>query len=71
MLARQMKRGEDVPEMTKMDFVMGVEQEETGDFIVNEKDKVVNLTAAGVERVENFFHIEEDNQNQAHCWSHM
>lgn len=57
-LARQMKRGEDVPEMTKMDFVMGVEQEETGDFIVNEKDKVVNLTAAGVERVEKFFQIE-------------
>ena len=57
-LARQMKRGEDVPEMTKMDFVMGVEQEETGDFIVNEKDKVVNLTAAGVDRVEKFFQIE-------------
>ncbi len=64
-LARQMKRGEDVPEMTKMDFVMGVEQEETGDFIVNEKDKVVNLTAAGVEHVENFFHIENlaDSEN--------
>ena len=57
-LARQMKRGEDVPEMTKMDFVMGVEQEESGDFVVNEKDKVVNLTAAGVERVEKFFQIE-------------
>jgi preprotein translocase subunit SecA len=57
-LARQMKRGDDVPEMTKMDFVMGVEQEETGDFVVNEKDKVVNLTAAGVEKVEKFFHIE-------------
>lgn len=57
-LARQLKRGEDVPEMTKMDYVMGTEQEETGDFIVNEKDKVVNLTAAGVERVEKFFQIE-------------
>jgi preprotein translocase subunit SecA len=57
-LARQMKRGEDVPEMTKMDFVMGVEQEETGDFIVNEKDKVVNLTAQGVEKVEKFFQID-------------
>ncbi len=64
-LARQMKRGEDVPEMTKMDYVMGTEQEETGDFIVNEKDKVVNLTAAGVERVEKFFQIENlaDPQN--------
>jgi preprotein translocase subunit SecA len=57
-LARQMKRGDDIPEMTKMDFVMGVEQEETGDFIVNEKDKVVNLTAQGVEKVEKFFQIE-------------
>ncbi|MBO5146824.1 MAG: preprotein translocase subunit SecA [Lachnospiraceae bacterium] len=57
-LARQMKRGEDVPEMTKMDFVMGIEQEETGDFVVNEKDKVVNLTTAGVEKVEKFFQIE-------------
>jgi preprotein translocase subunit SecA len=37
---------------------MGVEREETGDFVVNEKDKVVNLTAAGVERVEKFFHLE-------------
>ena len=57
-LARQLKRGEDAPEMTKMDYVMGVEQEETGDFIVNEKDKIVNLTAAGVEKVEKFFQIE-------------
>ncbi len=57
-LARQLKRGEDTPEMTKMDYVMGVEQEETGDFIVNEKDKIVNLTAAGVEKVEKFFQIE-------------
>ncbi len=58
LLARQMKRGEDVQEMTKMDAIMGVVQEETGDFIVNEKDKVINLTAAGVEKVERFFHIE-------------
>jgi preprotein translocase subunit SecA len=41
-----------------MDAIMGLEQEETGDFIVNEKDKVVNLTQQGVERVEKFFHIE-------------
>ena len=57
-LARQMKRGEDVPEMTKMDFVMGMEQEESGDFVVNEKDKVLNLTAEGVAKVEKFFQIE-------------
>ena len=57
-LARQMKRGEDLPELSKLDAIMGIEQEETGDFIVNEKDKVINLTAAGVEKVEKFFHIE-------------
>ncbi len=57
-LARQMKRGEDMQELTKMDAIMGVEREETGDFIVNEKDKVVNLTAQGVEKAEKFFQIE-------------
>ena len=57
-LARQMKRGEDVPEYSKMDAIMGIVQEETGDFIVNEKDKVVNLTQDGVHKVEQFFHIE-------------
>ena len=41
-----------------MDVLMGLEQEETGDFVVNEKDKVVNLTEAGVSKVEQFFHIE-------------
>ncbi len=58
LLARQMHRGEDVQELTKMDAIMGVVQEETGDFVVNEKDKIVNLTAAGVEKVERFFHID-------------
>ena len=58
LLARQMHRGEDVHELTKMDAIMGVVQEETGDFIVNEKDKVINLTEAGVQKVERFFHIE-------------
>ncbi len=64
-LARQMKRGEDVEELSKMDILLGVERQETGDFIVNEKDKVINLTAQGVERVENFFHIENlaDTEN--------
>ena len=57
-LARQLKRGEDMADLSKMDAIMGVVQEETGDFIVNEKDKVVNLTAAGVEKVEKFFQIE-------------
>ena len=57
-LAQQLTRGEDVPEYSKMDAIMGIEQEETGDFIVNEKDKLVNLTQQGVEKVEKFFHIE-------------
>ncbi len=57
-LAKQMTRGEDMAELTKMDAIMGVEREETGDFIVNEKDKVVNLTAQGVEKTEKFFHID-------------
>ncbi len=58
LLARQMKRGEDMQELSKMDAIMGIVQEETGDFIVNEKDKIINLTEAGVEKVERFFHIE-------------
>ena len=57
-LARQMLRGEDMEDLSKMDAIMGVEREETGDFIVNEKDKIVNLTAQGVEKVEKFFQID-------------
>ncbi len=58
LLARRMQRGEDMQELSKMDAIMGIVQEETGDFIVNEKDKVINLTEAGVKKVEQFFHIE-------------
>ena len=57
-LAQQLKRGEASGEMTKMTAIMGEEIIETGDFIVNEKDKVVTLTEEGVKKVENFFHIE-------------
>ena len=57
-LARQLERGEASGEMTKMTAIMGEEIVETGDFIVNEKDKVVNLTEEGVKKVEKFFHIE-------------
>jgi len=65
LLARQMKRGNDMADVSKMDMIMGVEREETGDFVVNEKDKVVNLTAQGVERVEKFFHLDNyaDSEN--------
>ena len=57
-LARQMKRGADLEEQSKMDILLKIEQVEDGDFIVNEKDKTINLTASGVEKVENFFRIE-------------
>lgn len=57
-LARQLERGEASGEMTKMTAIMGEEITETGDFIVNEKDKVVNLTEEGVKKVEKFFNIE-------------
>ena len=57
-LARQLERGDNVEAYSKMDAIMGIEQEENGDFVVNEKDKVVNLTEAGVTKVEKFFHID-------------
>ncbi|MCQ2527157.1 MAG: preprotein translocase subunit SecA [Lachnospiraceae bacterium] len=57
-LAKQLKRGDDIKELSKMDAIMNVVQEENGDFVVNEKDKIVNLTAQGMHRVEQFFHIE-------------
>ena len=57
-LARQLQRGEASGEFSKMNAIMGEEIEETGDFIVNEKEKNVNLTEDGVKKVEKFFHIE-------------
>ncbi len=57
-LARQLVRGEESGEFNKLNAIMGEEITETGDFIVNEKDKVVNLTEEGVRKVEQFFHIE-------------
>ncbi len=57
-LARQLERGEASHEMTKMAAIMGEEVVETGDFVVNEKDKIVNLTEQGVAKVEKFFNIE-------------
>ena len=70
-LAKQMTRGEDVEDLSRIDAIMGIEQEETGDFVVNEKDKVVNLTADGVAKVERFFHLENladpENLEIQHC----
>ena len=57
-LAQQLERGEASHEMTKMAAIMGEEVVETGDFVVNEKDKIVNLTDQGVKKVEKFFNIE-------------
>ena len=56
-LARQLEKGE-YRELSKMDALMGEMVEESGDFVVNEKDKIVNLTESGVKKVEDFFHIE-------------
>ena len=57
-LARQLERGEASGEFTKMNAIMGEDIEETGDFIVNEKEKNINLTEDGVKKVEQFFHID-------------
>ena len=64
-LARQMERGEASGEMTKMTAIMGEEIIETGDYIVNEKEKNVSLTEDGVKKVEQFFHIDNlaDEEN--------
>ena len=57
-LAKQLERGEASGEFSKMNAIMGEDIEETGDFIVNEKEKNINLTEEGVKKVEKFFHIE-------------
>ena len=57
-LARQLQKGEYKGEMTKMQAIMQEEVEEDGDFIVNEKDKIVSLTEQGIDKVEQFFHID-------------
>ena len=71
MLAKQLKRGEASAEFSKMNAIMGEVIEETGDFIVNEKDKVVNLTEEGVKKVEDYFKIENladaENLEIQHC----
>ena len=57
-LAQQLERGEESAEFSKINAILGEEIEETGDFIVNEKEKTVNLTQQGVEKVERYFHIQ-------------
>ena len=70
-LARQLQLGEESAEFSKLDAILGEEIEETGDFIVNEKEKTVNLTQQGVHKVEQFFHIKNladpENLEIQHC----
>lgn len=70
-LAKQLQRGEESAEFNKLDAILGEEIEETGDFIVNEKEKTVNLTQDGVQKVEQFFHIKNladpENLEIQHC----
>ena len=70
-LAHQLIRGEASGEFTKMNAIMGEDITETGDFVVNEKEKVVNLTEDGVRKVEEFFHIDNladpENLEIQHC----
>jgi preprotein translocase subunit SecA len=70
-LAKQMTRGKDQDNVSQIDAIMGIEQEEDGDFIVNEKDKIVNLTQQGVAKTEKFFHIKNladpENLEIQHC----
>ncbi len=69
-LVRQLKRGTE-KELSKMDIIMKEDNNETGDYVANEKDKTVNLTARGIERVERFFHLENladpENLEIQHC----
>ncbi|MDO4938912.1 MAG: preprotein translocase subunit SecA [Lachnospiraceae bacterium] len=71
LLAKQLKRGEASGEFTKMNAIMNEDIVETGDFIVNEKEKIVNLTEEGVAKVEQFFHIDNladaENLEIQHC----
>lgn len=70
-LAKRMKRGEAGPDLGKLDYVLGEQTKETGDFIIIEKEKNLHLTDAGVKRIEKFFHIKNladiENTEIQHC----
>ncbi len=53
---KQLTRGT-AKELSKMDFIMNEEEQETGDYVVDEKDKNVNLTEEGVRKAERFFQV--------------
>ena len=69
-LVRQLKKGTE-KELSKMDIIMKEDNNETGDYVANEKEKTVNLTEQGVKRVERFFHLENladpENLEIQHC----
>jgi preprotein translocase subunit SecA len=69
-LVRQLKKGTE-KELSKMDILMQEDSEETGDYVANEKEKTVNLTAQGIKKVERFFHLENladpENLEIQHC----
>ena len=54
---KQLTRGT-AKELSKMDILMNEEEEETGDYVVDEKDKNVNLTEEGVRKAERFFQVD-------------
>ena len=69
-LVRQLKRGTE-KELSKMDIIMKEDNNETGDYVANEKEKTVNLTEQGIKKVERFFHLENladpENLEIQHC----
>ena len=69
-LVRQLKKGTE-KELSKMDIIMKEDNNETGDYVANEKEKTVNLTEQGIKKVERFFHIENladpENLEIQHC----
>ncbi|MBP5152534.1 MAG: preprotein translocase subunit SecA [Lachnospiraceae bacterium] len=70
-LAKQLHRGADMEDVGKLDMILGNVQQESGDYIVNEKDKVITLTEHGVKETERFFHIQNladsENMEIQHC----
>ena len=69
-LVRQLKKGTE-KELSKMDIIMKEDNNETGDYVANEKEKTVNLTEQGIKKVERFFHLENladpENLEIQHC----
>lgn len=53
---KQLEKGT-AKELSKIDILMNEKEEETGDYVVDEKDKNVNLTAEGVRKAERFFQV--------------